>query len=579
MIKLLVTGVIVLITAIPTAAGIVSSRFRDGNDGGAAPPSAPEISQPVVVDDASASIPLLTTCTGGTAPLSFEIEKSSTSSVAGFTVHATGINFVDGIYTLATLTASTQYWVRLACVDAAARRSAYSSVFTFTTPANVVGDTQAPTAPTINSLTSPSAGVALLAWTNGTDNVGVTQSHITRALGTGAGGTCDAQATGNVIATVSGSVLSFQESGLIEGQEYVYRVKNSDAAGNQGLNSTPRECVVITASSASAGKKWYNLGYGIKVSDDTGSSLSARRDTFSNVTSSSGLKFVHVRYLWGRLNTTGSTDDWTELDADIAKAASLGARVEVQINWKCFANCSSSVAIGPADLSADREPSGTGHTMAMHRSAVTDRFIAFIQRFATRYDTSANVVGFMPTESAPSWAGTPPADYSNGAWAAQLKRIYTAMDTAFVNTPAYANINSLSQQIGGANGLLEHAYQAGIGFSAPDCRSLSNETGLTLFAGITKTGEPAPVRDYRTLMPASCVVSNSALNDDTAANIIIFGQNRKMNRMSFVIFTSTGSGRTFAQSVTAMEANPTLETVCPDGVGDVYAGIGCDTTP
>ena len=570
-------AVIVLITAVPTGAGVVSSKFRDGNDGGAAPPSAPEISQPAVIDDDSASIPLLTACAGGTAPLVYEIEKSSTSAVASFAVHATGITFTGGLYTITTLTASTQYWVRLACVDNASRRSAYSSVFTFTTPADVGGDVTAPTTPTISALTSTVAGVVNVTWVNGTDAVGVTGTHITRALGTGPGGSCDVQATGVRIATVGAAVTTYQDSGLTGGQEYAYLVRNFDAAGNMTVNST-RECVVAASVSAIA-VKWYDLGYGIKARDDTGSDLGSRRTTFSNVTASAGLNFIHLRYLWGRLNPTGSTDDWLDLDADIAAAQAVGASIEVQINWKCFSGCLSSVAIGPSDLSSDRLPSSSGFTMAMHRAAVMDRFIAFSQRLATRYDNNVTVIGVMPNESAPSLAASPPTDYSTAAWASQLKRLYTASRTAFVKTPYFANLNSLGGQIGGTNGLLEYAYQEGLGFAAPDCRSTTNETGITLFSGTTKTGEPAPVRDYRGLMPATCVVSDSALNYDTAANIIDYFQARTFNRMNFIIFTATTSGRTFAQSVTAMEADPVLATACPSGVGGVYEGIGCDTTP
>lgn len=558
---------IIRITAVPAPSGIVSTQYLDGNDGGAAPPSAPQISQPAVNDSSSASVPLLTVCTGGTPPLVYEIEKSSTSAVAGFAIHASGITFTDGIYTIAGLNPSTQYWIQLVCVDSASRRSAYSSVFTFTTlAAGGGGDIQAPTAPTITSLTSPSAGTALLAWTNGTDNVGITQTRITRALGTGAGGTCDAQTTGVVIATVSGSTLSYQDAGLIVGQEYVYRVKHSDAAGNLGPNSTPRECVVISSNGAGVNVKWHP-GHYVKTQGEASDGTPYWDGVFNNhlpkALESSNLKGALVEITWGDFNTTGSTYDWTRVDQVLAWADANNKRVIFKISYKTFASTIGN--LGPADLEAtDAVPTQTGFHMAIWRPSVMDRFIAAQQAFAARYDSHPRVEFITGSESATSFgtAGTP-SDYTKAGHSAQLQRLYLALKAAWLTTSTAASLNSLTGQM---VILLESAYSAKIGLNTPDA---FDSCVAILFRGTTAvcsntTG--VPPRNYRDLMAYHTIASHSVLggthNNGPPANLIDWAQLNEVTHISWVTTVSV-SPNTWAEIKAAIAVDPLTNQTCP----------------
>ena len=224
----------ILITAVPTPGGIVSSKYRDGDDSLATPPSTPEISQPVAVSDTEFDVPLLTASTGGTAPLAYELSLSSTDAVSGFSVHDAAADFAgDGVYNGTGLTAETQYWARLACVDDDGRRSGYSTVYSFTTQAAGGGDATAPTTPTSLLATSTVTGVAEVSWVNGTDAVGVVYTDILRGDGDGAG---NPVVSGSVIQTLTGSppAQTYHDAAAPAGDEVYYRIRHRDAAGNIG---------------------------------------------------------------------------------------------------------------------------------------------------------------------------------------------------------------------------------------------------------------------------------------------------------------------------------------------------------
>jgi hypothetical protein len=85
-------------------------------------------------------------------------------------------------------------------------------------------DTEPPTAPvlTVDAFTSTQVD---LSWTAATDNVGVTQYLIERAVGAGS-------AAFHQIFTTA--ILTYSDIGLTRGETYRYRVRATDAAGNLG---------------------------------------------------------------------------------------------------------------------------------------------------------------------------------------------------------------------------------------------------------------------------------------------------------------------------------------------------------
>ncbi len=122
-------------------------------------------------------------------------------------------------YNLTGLTSNTAYNITVKAVDAAGNVSAASNAVSFTT-LNVSGpDTQAPSAPTGLHVMGTSTSTTIpLMWNASTDNVGVTGYQVFNG--------------NTLVATVSGSTLSYNVTGLTANTAYAFTVKAVDAAGN-----------------------------------------------------------------------------------------------------------------------------------------------------------------------------------------------------------------------------------------------------------------------------------------------------------------------------------------------------------
>lgn len=142
-------------------------------------------------------------------------------------------------YSNTGLTASTNYTYQVQATDAAGNLSSFSSTASSTTQA--AADTTPPTAPGTPSLTVASATQINLSWAASTDNVGVTGYLIQRCQGA----SCSTFAQ---IATVSGTVTTYGNSGLTASTSYSYRVQATDAAGN--LSSFSGTAAAATQSGA-----------------------------------------------------------------------------------------------------------------------------------------------------------------------------------------------------------------------------------------------------------------------------------------------------------------------------------------
>lgn len=151
----------------------------------------------------------------------YVVERCGGSGCSNFSQVATpsGTTLVD-----TGLAASTSYSYRVRAKDASNNMSGYSSTATATTQSGV--DSQPPSQPT--SLTAtPGTTTMQLSWTASTDNVGVTSYIIERCQG--------ACTSYTQIGTTSGT--TYNDSGLLAGVTYGYRVRAVDGAGNSSTNS------------------------------------------------------------------------------------------------------------------------------------------------------------------------------------------------------------------------------------------------------------------------------------------------------------------------------------------------------
>jgi chitodextrinase len=137
------------------------------------------------------------------------------------------------------LSSGTSYSYRVRATDAAGNLGPYSNVMTAST---TQPDTQAPTAPGALTATAASSIQVNLTWSAASDNVGVTNYLVERCQGSG----CT-----TFTQVGSSTTTSFSSTGLSGGASYSFRVRATDAAGNQGPYSNTAT-VTTTATPAIA---------------------------------------------------------------------------------------------------------------------------------------------------------------------------------------------------------------------------------------------------------------------------------------------------------------------------------------
>jgi chitodextrinase len=189
-------------------------------------------STPPPTDTTPPSTPTALTATAASASQINLSWSASTDAVGvtGYKVYRAGTQIATTTtttYQNTGLTASTAYTYTVSAYDAAGNTSAQTAGVSATTQATT--DTTAPTTPTNLTLVPFSDAQINLSWTASTDAVGVTGYRVERCQGT----TCTTFA---YIAT--STTNSYVNTGLAASTAYRYRVRATDAAGNNSAYST-----------------------------------------------------------------------------------------------------------------------------------------------------------------------------------------------------------------------------------------------------------------------------------------------------------------------------------------------------
>jgi chitin-binding protein len=142
--------------------------------------------------------------------------------VTGYNIYRNGAYIATVVgttraYAFSGLVANTTYSITVLAYDAAKNRSSLSVPLHVTTSAPS-SDTTPPSAPTGLTASSITKSGLRVTWTVATDNVGVTFYNIYR--------------NGAYVATVSGTTLSYNFTGLTAGATYSITVRALDAAKN-----------------------------------------------------------------------------------------------------------------------------------------------------------------------------------------------------------------------------------------------------------------------------------------------------------------------------------------------------------
>ncbi|HSX30595.1 MAG TPA: fibronectin type III domain-containing protein [Candidatus Saccharimonadales bacterium] len=161
----------------------------------------------------------------GTAASATQINLSWTAAtdnvgVTGYNIYRKGVLLTTvGVVTSyqdTTVAPNTGYTYKIEAFDAAGNVSAQATSAFITTPA----DTTPPSQPASLTLT-PGTKSMKLVWTASTDNVAVTGYRVYRGS--------------TLITTVSGSTLTYTDTGLTSGTTYSYHIVAIDAAGNASV--------------------------------------------------------------------------------------------------------------------------------------------------------------------------------------------------------------------------------------------------------------------------------------------------------------------------------------------------------
>ena len=217
----------------------------------------------------------------------YRIERCQGAGCSSFAQIAT-VSGSTLSYSDTGLSASTGYSYRVRAADAAGNLGNYSNTVNATTQA--AADTTPPSAPGTLTGSASSSSRIDLGWGAASDNVGVSGYRIERCQGAG----CSSFAQ---IATVSGSTLSYSDTGLSASTGYSYRVRAADAAGNLGNYSNTVSATTSAGSTAgsddfnradgSLGANWTDIsdgGLSISSQATVGSSAGVAGDIWTGQT-------------------------------------------------------------------------------------------------------------------------------------------------------------------------------------------------------------------------------------------------------------------------------------------------------
>jgi chitodextrinase len=216
------------------------------------------------------------------------------------------------IYNDTGLVAKSSYSYRARATDAAGNLSPYSAIAIATT---LAPNTQPPTAPGNLAATAVSASQINLSWTAATDNVGVTGYLVERQ---GPGSTGFAQ-----VGTTAGT--TYNDTGLVAGNNYSYRVRATDAAGNLSAYSAVASATTLALPPSLVAAYSFNEGTGTSVTDVSGS---GNNGTIANATWTTAGKYGNALVFNG---TTALVTINDSASLDLTKAMTLEAWVNPSV--------------------------------------------------------------------------------------------------------------------------------------------------------------------------------------------------------------------------------------------------------
>jgi hypothetical protein len=315
----------------------------------------------------------------------------------------------------------------------------------------------------------------------------------------------------------------------------------------------------------SVGKKWHPGHYMLTYKGDSQSQLLARCD---EIASEKNVRGIMVRKTWGQLESAKNNYTFDQLQQIVARCGSHGKRVWLLLLDRGFNTTSADFV--PGYLKTEPQYNGgvaatkNGYIARIWEPAVMDRQIALIQALAARFDNEPYFEGMMPEESAPGFgSATPPASYSTGALAAQLKRLYIAAGSAWPRSNFVAQINFLGNEV---PDLVRVAHSSGLAMGGPD--TLPPECGATRTSGQKNYTGTEGGTDYRGSMVTMHQIQGPEMGgkegDCSVAQLSAEGHNYLRNAYYFWLRKTSTPGITWANDILpAIRSGLPYDSTCP----------------
>jgi hypothetical protein len=154
------------------------------------------------------------------------------------------------------------------------------------------------------------------------------------------------------------------------------------------------------AEAATTPKKWFPGHYVYHDSDDYSTSNSDL--TFLKNANGAVFQGMMMYVTWGQIETTKDTYRWDKIDA-VLKALPKGKKLAVSLSWQGWGKlqtCPSDM-LDNIDYDGGQHISGKGFPFAtVYMTSTMNRYLAFVKKFAERYDTVPNLA-FVTTAEIP----------------------------------------------------------------------------------------------------------------------------------------------------------------------------------
>lgn len=217
----------------------------------------------------------------------------------------------------------------------------------------------------------------------------------------------------------STTALTYSDTGLQPSTQYLYQLQVQD---QQGHLSAVLGAGVTTDSlpTGQASVRRYAAGHYVALStDQMGTNVSGANSTYTGIPNpgtrtdtgpvSSNVKALVIRHRWNEINPTGTTYDYTRLDAEIAQAAAFpggGVLIFWILVMRNFTGSAAAENPLPADLTAYSEvfqntanPSANGWQTWRWSPTILDRFRTLVTKLGARYNNNVYFGGLATQET------------------------------------------------------------------------------------------------------------------------------------------------------------------------------------